>query len=200
MSKKISTKNKKVTITELTQYEKDILQMETLDAMNKYGINKQKVYDTRFALGKKLKQSKLTVKDVSNLPTAEPNPRQPLPGKATAKKAAVKTAPAKKVAAKKVAAKKIAAHIEEVVAFEVDENAPLPRRSNLLTHMLYAQLEKTIPTWKKGAIALPPNKANSARKYLQAHYPDDLWSIEKIAGNENAVRLHRFKNAKKPKD
>lgn len=96
MAKAIAKKRQqnKVNLESLSERDRDILTLETKEAMKKYNLGKQGVYDRKFALNKKIRAAGLSAEDLLNnegTKVAEP-----------AKKAAVKKAAVKKAAAKKV--------------------------------------------------------------------------------------------------
>lgn len=67
-----------------------MLSLSTPAAMKKYKLEKQGVYDRRFALNKKLKEAGLSIEEVLN---NNENAEQPAPKKARAKKAPSKVEP-----------------------------------------------------------------------------------------------------------
>lgn len=68
MAKAIENKKKrnKTDLQSLSERDRDFLTLETKDAMKKYKIGKQGVYDRRFALNKKIRDAGLTIEDVLN--------------------------------------------------------------------------------------------------------------------------------------
>ncbi|MCW3109184.1 MAG: hypothetical protein JWQ09_3690, partial [Segetibacter sp.] len=69
------------------QKDLDILSLDTQDVMKKYKMEKQSVYDRRFALNKKIKQAGLTVGQVINKDVkTEPAPKKTQPKKTVAEK------------------------------------------------------------------------------------------------------------------
>lgn len=59
-------KNNKVDINNLSEQDRDILTLETQVVMEKYQLEKQNVYDRRFAINKKIKQAGLTKEELLN--------------------------------------------------------------------------------------------------------------------------------------
>ena len=57
-------KQNKIDLQNLTQKDKDFLTLEVKETMKKYKIEKQGVYDRRFALNKKLREAGMTVDQV----------------------------------------------------------------------------------------------------------------------------------------
>ena len=96
-------------VNNLSQKDLDILTLETKEAMQKYNLGKQGVYDRKFALNKKLKKAGLTVEQVMKN-TAEP---EPAPKKRQAKKVRTKKAKAKKVKPEKAESEKTAPSDED---------------------------------------------------------------------------------------
>ena len=85
-------KQNKVDLENLSQKDLDILKLETKDVMKKYKLEKQSVYDRRFALNKKIRAAGLTVDQLGG----EPSQPEPAPKKVQAKKVQPKKAPLKK--------------------------------------------------------------------------------------------------------
>ncbi|HEX8462027.1 MAG TPA: hypothetical protein VF623_11375 [Segetibacter sp.] len=83
-------KQNKIDLQNVSQRDKDFLTLDVKDSMKKYKVEKQGVYDRRFALNKKLREAGLTVDQILD-GNAEP---QAAPK--AAKKAAPKKAKAKK--------------------------------------------------------------------------------------------------------
>lgn len=79
----------KIDIHNLSQRDRDILSMDTKEAMKKYKLEKQGVYDRRFALNKKLREAGLSVESVlgDNAPAAPEEVPTEEPKKARVKKA-----------------------------------------------------------------------------------------------------------------
>ena len=73
-SKAGTRKNNPVNPQNLYQRDKDFLSLDTPTAMKKYKVDKQAVYDRRFAINKKLKQAGLTVEQVLDGTTPTPAP------------------------------------------------------------------------------------------------------------------------------
>lgn len=104
---KVTTPSKrqyKTDLENLSQKDMDILSLETKAAMTKHKMEKQAVYDRRFALNKKIKQAGLTLDQVLNKeeksePTATEPPKKAAAKKVRAKKTQIKKAPPEKVAA-----------------------------------------------------------------------------------------------------
>lgn len=89
-------KNNPIKLEDLSQRDIDILSLDTKDAIKKYKMEKQGVYDRRFALNKKIKEAGLTVEQVLNK-AGEPAPEvAPAPKKSASKKAKAKKVQAKK--------------------------------------------------------------------------------------------------------
>lgn len=102
-------KQNRIDLSNLSQREKDILTMETKEAMQKYNLGKQGVYDRKFALNKKIKAAGLTIEQVmKSSPDSKPAPK-----KVQAKKVLAKKVRAKKVAAKTAEPEKPAPSAEE---------------------------------------------------------------------------------------
>jgi hypothetical protein len=59
-----SKRQKKVDLKNLSQRDHDILTLDTKEVMTKYKLEKQPVYDRRFALKKKIESAGLTVEQV----------------------------------------------------------------------------------------------------------------------------------------
>ncbi len=68
MAKATTTKRQhnKTDLQNLSQRERDFLTLETQEAMKKYNLGKQGVYDRKFALNKKIREAGLSVEDVLN--------------------------------------------------------------------------------------------------------------------------------------
>ncbi|MDB5249588.1 MAG: hypothetical protein JWQ40_3982 [Segetibacter sp.] len=82
-------KQNKINPENLSQRDVDILTLETKEVMKKYKVEKQAVYDRRFALNKKIKEVGLSVDQLlSTGAKAEPEPKQEQPKKVRQKKAA----------------------------------------------------------------------------------------------------------------
>lgn len=65
-------KQNKINLQDLSERDRDILSLDVKDSMKKYKIQKQGVYDRRFALNKKLREAGITVDQVLNGKTAAP--------------------------------------------------------------------------------------------------------------------------------
>lgn len=91
---KSTKKQNKINVENLSERDRDVLSLDTPAVMKKYKIEKQAVYDRRFALNKKIKAAGLSVDQLLNradgpateAPGAAPKKRQPK--KTNAKKAA----------------------------------------------------------------------------------------------------------------
>ena len=85
MAKTTTKKQNKINVENLSERDRDVLSLETAAVMKKYKIEKQAVYDRRFALNKKIKAAGLTVDQLLNrtdnstadAPAAAPKKRQP---------------------------------------------------------------------------------------------------------------------------
>ena len=93
----VAKKRNRTDINNLSQRDKDILTLETKEAMQKYNMGKQGVYDRKFALNQKLRAAGLTIDKIMKN-TAEP---EPAPKKVQAKKVQTRKAAAKKVQSRK---------------------------------------------------------------------------------------------------
>lgn len=114
-------RNNPIKIEDISQRDMDILSLDTKDVMKKYKMEKQGVYDRRFALNKKIKEAGLTLEQVVNKTGQPATPEEPV---AAAKKTATKKAPGKKAQAKKAQAKKVQAPKAE----PVKEEAPVEHK------------------------------------------------------------------------
>ncbi len=84
-------KRSRTDLENLSQKDKDILTLETKDVMKKYKLEKQGVYDRRFALNKKIKATGLSVEQVlGNTGKTETPPKKVNLKKAAAKAGKVK--------------------------------------------------------------------------------------------------------------
>jgi len=81
-------KYSQVNLENLSQKDLDILTLDTKEVMNKYNLEKQPVYDRRFALNKKLKAAGLTVEQVANRIGTVQSPKKGRPKKASIDKIA----------------------------------------------------------------------------------------------------------------
>ncbi|MDB5191153.1 MAG: hypothetical protein JWQ96_716 [Segetibacter sp.] len=63
---KIVKKHNKIDLDNLSERDKDILTLDVQEAMKKYKVEKQGVYDRRFALNKKIREAGLTADQVLN--------------------------------------------------------------------------------------------------------------------------------------
>ena len=59
-------KQNRIDVQNLSAKDKDFLTLDVKDSMKKYKVEKQGVYDRRFALNKKLKEAGLAIEDVLN--------------------------------------------------------------------------------------------------------------------------------------
>lgn len=59
-----SRKHNKIDLESLSQRDRDILSMDTKDAMKRYKMEKQGVYDRRFALNKKIREAGLSLEQL----------------------------------------------------------------------------------------------------------------------------------------
>src|SRR4051812_39748057 len=72
----------KINLQNISERDRDILSLDTSNAMKKYKIQKQAVYDRRFALNKKIKAAGLTLEDIlsqvdkTEQPTAKSAPKK----------------------------------------------------------------------------------------------------------------------------
>ena len=80
-------KQNRIDVQNISERDRDILSLDTATAMKKYKMEKQGVYDRRFALNKKLKAAGLTLDQVlTETPDAEQPVKKRQPKKARAKK------------------------------------------------------------------------------------------------------------------
>jgi hypothetical protein len=63
---KAERKNNKIDLDNLSRRDRDLLTLDVQKSMKKYNLEKQGVYDRRFALNKKIKQAGLTVESLLN--------------------------------------------------------------------------------------------------------------------------------------
>jgi hypothetical protein len=70
MAKGVRTNNK-IDLDNLSKRDRDLLTLDVQKSMKKYNLEKQGVYDRRFALNKKIKQAGLTVEELLNGTAAE---------------------------------------------------------------------------------------------------------------------------------
>lgn len=68
----------KIDLENLSQRDRDILSMDTQEVMKKYKVEKQGVYDRRFALNKKLREAGLSIESVlgNSEPAATEEPKK----------------------------------------------------------------------------------------------------------------------------
>jgi hypothetical protein len=85
-------KHSQVNLENLSQRDLDILTLDTKEVMNKYHLEKQPVYDRRFALNKKIKAAGLTVEQVTNRTGSVQAPKKGRPKKASTDHIASETA------------------------------------------------------------------------------------------------------------
>jgi hypothetical protein len=74
-------KQNRVNLENLSQRDSDILTLDTQEVMNKYNLEKQPVYDRRFALNKKIKAAGLTIEQVTNKTASVQAPKKGRPKK-----------------------------------------------------------------------------------------------------------------------
>jgi hypothetical protein len=72
-----------VNLENLSQKDLDILTLDTKEVMKKYNLEKQPVYDRRFALNKKIKAAGLTLEQVTNKTGTVQAPKKGRPRKAS---------------------------------------------------------------------------------------------------------------------
>lgn len=79
----------KIDLDNLSQRDRDILSLDTKEVMKKYKLEKQGVYDRRFALNKKLREAGLSIESIlgTEAPAATEEPVTEEPKKERAKKA-----------------------------------------------------------------------------------------------------------------
>lgn len=90
MAKATSKRQNKINVQNLSQRDREILSLDTPTVTKKYKIEKQAVYDRRFALNKKIKAAGLTVEQLLGEATAPKTPRKRQQKKTRAKKATSK--------------------------------------------------------------------------------------------------------------
>lgn len=107
-------KQNRTNLGNLSQREKDILTLETKEAMQKYNLGKQGVYDRKFALNKKLKAAGLTIEQLmENSSKPEPAPKKVQAKKMQAKKVQAKKAKVRKVQPQKAEPEKTTPSAEQ---------------------------------------------------------------------------------------
>ena len=84
-------KQNRVDLENLSQRDTDILTLDTHEVMNKYNLEKQPVYDRRFALNKKIKAAGLTIEQVTNKTGTVQAPKKGRPKKVSAGKIGTET-------------------------------------------------------------------------------------------------------------
>jgi len=93
-------KQNRIDLQNLSQRDKDFLALEVKDSMKKYKIEKQGVYDRRFALNKKLREAGVTAEQLLNGESTEAAPqpaKKRAPKKARAKREKRETTPVEPV-------------------------------------------------------------------------------------------------------
>jgi hypothetical protein len=92
-------KQNKINLGNLSERDVEILTLETKDVMKKYKIEKQAVYDRRFALNKKIKAAGLSVEKLLNNDVKPEQAPKKIPKKVQPRKERAKTTETKKAEA-----------------------------------------------------------------------------------------------------
>src|SRR3954469_19133292 len=80
---KTAKKQNRVNLENLSKKDLDILTLDTKEVMNKYNLEKQPVYDRRFALNKKIKAAGQTIEQVMNRTGSVQSPKKGRPKKSS---------------------------------------------------------------------------------------------------------------------
>jgi hypothetical protein len=89
-------KQNKINLGNLSERDVEILTLETKDVMKKYKIEKQAVYDRRFALNKKIKAAGLSVEQLLNSDVKPEQAPKKTPKKVQPRRERAKTTETKK--------------------------------------------------------------------------------------------------------